>query len=170
MGKLKLTRFFLASSEWESSRALIVVCDENPSSEVWILCVFFFSSVHNLFSTLRSVCDSCVNHWLFFKEPKSLCRRPASPSGIMDVSIGTVPSSGSRTTIRSDSDRIWVSSGCKTWWCDEWKMWRWWTFVFTVRESDRKPGSYVLSYYGKTGINHFRWVVSSFSGGEWKHA
>lgn len=25
-----------------------------------------------------------------------------------------------------------------------------------VRESDRKPGSYVLSYLGKTGINHFR--------------
>lgn len=25
-----------------------------------------------------------------------------------------------------------------------------------VRESDRKPGSYVLSYYGRTGINHFR--------------
>lgn len=28
--------------------------------------------------------------------------------------------------------------------------------VISVRESDRKPGSYVLSYYGKTGINHFR--------------
>lgn len=29
-----------------------------------------------------------------------------------------------------------------------------------VRESDRKPGSYVLSYLGgKTGINHFRWVA-----------
>ena len=25
-----------------------------------------------------------------------------------------------------------------------------------VRESDRKPGSYVLTYIGKTGINHFR--------------
>lgn len=25
-----------------------------------------------------------------------------------------------------------------------------------VRESDRKPGSYVLSFLGKTGINHFR--------------
>lgn len=25
-----------------------------------------------------------------------------------------------------------------------------------VRESDRKPGSYVLSYLGKTGVNHFR--------------
>lgn len=29
-------------------------------------------------------------------------------------------------------------------------------FIFTVRESDRKPGSYVLSYLGRTGINHFR--------------
>jgi len=29
-------------------------------------------------------------------------------------------------------------------------------FCFLVRESDRKPGSYVLSYYGRTGINHFR--------------
>jgi len=29
---------------------------------------------------------------------------------------------------------------------------------YLVRESDRKPGSYVLSYFGKTGINHFRWV------------
>lgn len=28
-----------------------------------------------------------------------------------------------------------------------------------VRESDRKPGSYVLSYLGKTGINHFRYVI-----------
>ncbi|BFG00039.1 ras GTPase-activating protein 1 [Drosophila madeirensis] len=27
---------------------------------------------------------------------------------------------------------------------------------YLVRESDRKPGSYVLSYYGRTGINHFR--------------
>jgi len=27
---------------------------------------------------------------------------------------------------------------------------------YLVRESDRKPGSYVLSYFGKTGINHFR--------------
>ena len=26
-----------------------------------------------------------------------------------------------------------------------------------MRESDRKPGSYVLSYFGKTGINHFRY-------------
>ena len=25
-----------------------------------------------------------------------------------------------------------------------------------MRESDRKPGSYVLSYLGRTGINHFR--------------
>lgn len=29
-------------------------------------------------------------------------------------------------------------------------------FSFKVRESDRKPGSYVLSYCGRTGINHFR--------------
>lgn len=29
-------------------------------------------------------------------------------------------------------------------------------FFFLVRESDRKPGSYVLSYLGRTGINHFR--------------
>lgn len=29
-------------------------------------------------------------------------------------------------------------------------------FSFSVRESDRKPGSYVLSFLGKTGINHFR--------------
>ncbi|CAG0896577.1 unnamed protein product [Darwinula stevensoni] len=27
---------------------------------------------------------------------------------------------------------------------------------YLVRESDRKPGSYVLSFFGKTGINHFR--------------
>lgn len=27
---------------------------------------------------------------------------------------------------------------------------------YLVRESDRKPGSYVLSYLGHTGINHFR--------------
>lgn len=27
---------------------------------------------------------------------------------------------------------------------------------FLVRESDRKAGSFVLSYYGRTGINHFR--------------
>ncbi|KAJ8680102.1 hypothetical protein QAD02_015889 [Eretmocerus hayati] len=27
---------------------------------------------------------------------------------------------------------------------------------YLIRESDRKPGSYVLSYYGRTGINHFR--------------
>ncbi|XP_023333542.1 ras GTPase-activating protein 1 [Eurytemora carolleeae] len=27
---------------------------------------------------------------------------------------------------------------------------------YLVRESDRKPGSYVLSYFGQTGINHFR--------------
>lgn len=34
-------------------------------------------------------------------------------------------------------------------------------FVLTiVRESDRKPGSYVLSYLGRTGINHFRFVAS----------
>lgn len=29
---------------------------------------------------------------------------------------------------------------------------------YLVRESDRKPGSYVLSYLGRTGINHFRLV------------
>ena len=29
---------------------------------------------------------------------------------------------------------------------------------YLVRESDRKPGSYVLSYFGKTGINHFRYT------------
>lgn len=27
---------------------------------------------------------------------------------------------------------------------------------YLVRESDRKPGNYVLSYLGRTGINHFR--------------
>ncbi|XP_064618499.1 ras GTPase-activating protein 1-like isoform X2 [Lineus longissimus] len=27
---------------------------------------------------------------------------------------------------------------------------------YLIRESDRRPGSYVLSFYGKTGINHFR--------------
>ena len=27
---------------------------------------------------------------------------------------------------------------------------------YLIRESDRKPGSYVLSFYGKTGFNHFR--------------
>jgi Ras GTPase-activating protein 1 len=27
---------------------------------------------------------------------------------------------------------------------------------YLIRESDRKPGSYVLSYLGRTGINHFR--------------
>ena len=30
---------------------------------------------------------------------------------------------------------------------------------YLVRESDRKPGSYVLSYFGKTGINHFRYTI-----------
>lgn len=29
---------------------------------------------------------------------------------------------------------------------------------YLVRESDRKPGSYVLSYLGRTGINHFRYI------------
>nr|CAH0102365.1 unnamed protein product [Daphnia galeata] len=28
--------------------------------------------------------------------------------------------------------------------------------AYLVRESDRKPGSYVLSYFGRTGVNHFR--------------
>lgn len=28
--------------------------------------------------------------------------------------------------------------------------------AYLIRESDRKPGSYVLSFYGRTGINHFR--------------
>ena len=28
--------------------------------------------------------------------------------------------------------------------------------AYLVRESDRKPGSYVLSYLGRTGVNHFR--------------
>lgn len=28
--------------------------------------------------------------------------------------------------------------------------------AYLVRESDRKPGSYVLSYLGRTGMNHFR--------------
>jgi Ras GTPase-activating protein 1 len=27
---------------------------------------------------------------------------------------------------------------------------------YLIRESESKPGSYVLSYFGKTGINHFR--------------
>ena len=27
---------------------------------------------------------------------------------------------------------------------------------YLIRESDRRPGSYVLSYLGKTGFNHFR--------------
>lgn len=27
---------------------------------------------------------------------------------------------------------------------------------YLIRESDRKPGSYVLSFFGRTGINHFR--------------
>ena len=27
---------------------------------------------------------------------------------------------------------------------------------YLIRESDRKPGSYVLSFLGVTGINHFR--------------
>ena len=31
---------------------------------------------------------------------------------------------------------------------------------YLVRESDRKPGSYVLSYFGKTGINHFRYSTT----------
>ena len=30
---------------------------------------------------------------------------------------------------------------------------------YLIRESDRKPGSYVLSYLGKTGINHFRFEL-----------
>ena len=28
--------------------------------------------------------------------------------------------------------------------------------AYLIRESDRKPGSYVLSFFGRTGINHFR--------------
>lgn len=32
---------------------------------------------------------------------------------------------------------------------------------YLVRESDRKPGSYVLSYLGRTGINHFRYTQFS---------
>ena len=27
---------------------------------------------------------------------------------------------------------------------------------YLIRESERKPGSYLLTYLGKTGINHFR--------------
>jgi Ras GTPase-activating protein 1 len=27
---------------------------------------------------------------------------------------------------------------------------------YLIRESDRKPGSYVLSFFGRTGVNHFR--------------
>lgn len=30
---------------------------------------------------------------------------------------------------------------------------------YLIRESDRKPGSYVLSYLGHTGINHFRYYL-----------
>ncbi|KAL3867273.1 hypothetical protein ACJMK2_044487 [Sinanodonta woodiana] len=33
---------------------------------------------------------------------------------------------------------------------------------YLVRESESKPGSYVLSYFGKTGINHFR--ITAMSG------
>ena len=29
---------------------------------------------------------------------------------------------------------------------------------YLVRESERRPGSYVLSYLGVKGINHFRYV------------
>lgn len=28
--------------------------------------------------------------------------------------------------------------------------------AYLIRESDRKPGSYVLSFLGRTGVNHFR--------------
>lgn len=34
---------------------------------------------------------------------------------------------------------------------------------YLVRESDRKPGSYVLSYLGKAGINHFRYITNIFT-------
>jgi len=27
---------------------------------------------------------------------------------------------------------------------------------YLIRESDRKPGSYVLSFFGQKGMNHFR--------------
>ena len=30
---------------------------------------------------------------------------------------------------------------------------------YLVRESETKPGSYVLCYFGKTGINHFRYAL-----------
>ena len=30
--------------------------------------------------------------------------------------------------------------------------------AYLIRESERKPGSYVLSFSGKTGISHFRFV------------
>ncbi|XP_053405598.1 ras GTPase-activating protein 1-like [Mercenaria mercenaria] len=33
---------------------------------------------------------------------------------------------------------------------------------YLIRESESKPGSYVLSYFGKTGINHFR--ITAMSG------
>ena len=29
---------------------------------------------------------------------------------------------------------------------------------YLIRESDRKPGSYVLSFFGQKGMNHFRSV------------
>lgn len=45
------------------------------------------------------------------------------------------------------------------------------TGSYLIRESDRKPGSYVLSYLGRTGINHFRItaVCGDFYIGKEKH-
>ena len=33
---------------------------------------------------------------------------------------------------------------------------------YLIRESDRKPGSYVLSFFGRTGFNHFRYAIVQF--------
>ena len=31
--------------------------------------------------------------------------------------------------------------------------------AYLIRESDRRPGSYVLSYHGRSGVSHFKWVA-----------
>lgn len=31
---------------------------------------------------------------------------------------------------------------------------------YLIRESDRRPGSFVLSFLSKTNVNHFRWELS----------
>lgn len=61
-GEIKTHTLFLFLVRVGNSRALIVVCDETPSSEVWILCVFFSSPRCIIYSLL---CALCVTHvWI----------------------------------------------------------------------------------------------------------